>query len=288
MKEFIAAGVQISPIPMDVEGNINKALKWLQEAAKTGAKLVAFPESATTGFAPGVPAAQLYEAMDVIPGRTTKALQEAARDLALHVVWTSYERGETSDIIYNSSILIDDQGRCAGVYRKTHPFPTERLANGGWTTPGNRADVFTTSLGRMGMIICYDGDFPELSRVLAIKGAEIIVRPSALLRSFEIWELTSCARAYDNHVYMIAVNAVGKDGGGNYYFGHSMIVSPIARKLALARGGEEILYALLDPNPVRSISYGVTSPEPFNHLLDRNLAVYGDVLKPAATFPPTP
>ena len=78
------------------------------------------------------------------------------------------------------------------------------------------------------MTICYDGDFPELYRAEAIMGAEVICRPSALLRSFEIWELTNRARAYDNHVYIVACNAVGPDAGGNYYFGHSMIVDPIS------------------------------------------------------------
>ena len=67
-------------------------------------------------------------------------------------------------------------------------------------------------------------------------GAEVIVRPSALLRSFEIWDLTDRARAYDNHVYIVACNAVGADAGANYYFGHSMIVDPIAHSLAQARG----------------------------------------------------
>ena len=94
---------------------------------------------------------------------------------------------------------------------------------------------FVTGLGSIGMIVCYDGDFPELSRLLAVKGAEVIVRPAALLRSFDIWHITNAARAYDNHVYVIATNAVGPDAGGNYYLGHSMIVNPIAWRLAQAR-----------------------------------------------------
>ena len=76
-------------------------------------------------------------------------------------------------------------------------------------TAGNRADVFETALGSIGMILCYDGDFPELSRLLAVKGAEIIVRPSALLRSFDIWYITNAARAYDNHVYVVATPSPG-------------------------------------------------------------------------------
>jgi predicted amidohydrolase len=118
----------------------------------------------------------------------------------------------------------------------------------------NRADVFETALGSIGMILCYDGDFPELSRLLAVKGAEVIVRPSALLRSFDIWYITNAARAYDNHVYVVATNSVGPDAGGSYYFGHSMIVNPIAWRLAQARGGEEIIAAKLDPDPLRYVT----------------------------------
>ena len=109
----------------------------------------------------------------------------------------------------------------------------------------------------------------------------MIVRPSALLRSFEIWEMTNRARAYDNHVYIIACNAIGPDAGNFFYFGHSMIVDPIAHKLAQARGTEEIIAATLDPDPIKRITYGANSPMIFDHLEDRNLEAYGDVLKPA-------
>jgi predicted amidohydrolase len=138
--------------------------------------------------------------------------------------------------------------------------------------------VVETPLANIGITICYDGDFPELFRAEAIMGAEVIVRPSALLRSFEIWELTNRARAYDNHVYIVACNAIGPDAGGNYYFGHSMIVDPISHKLAQGRGTEEIIYAELDPDPIKRITYGANSPMIFDHLQDRNLTAYRNIL----------
>jgi len=112
-----------------------------------------------------------------------------------------------------------------------------------------------------------------------MKGAEIIVRPSALLRSFEIWKLTNAARAYDNHVYLAGINAIGPDATGNYYFGNSMIVSPIAQQLALATAGETIISAKLDPDPLKYMSYGIKKPMIFNHLEDRNIKVYEGILK---------
>ncbi len=282
MKEFVAACVQIAVEPNDVQGNIDKGVAWLEKAVKEyEAELVVFPETVTTSFVTGLEVKELWNLVDDAPGRITHDVQAAARSLGVHVVWPSYRRGPEQEIVYNSSILIGPDGEIIGIYDKTHLFPLERHDCGEWVTAGNRADVFKTALGDIGMIICYDGDFPELSRLLAVKGAEIIVRPSALLRSFDIWYITNSARAYDNHVYMVATNSVGPDAGGSYYFGHSMIVNPIAWRLAQARGGEEIIAAKLDPEPLRYVTWGSKSLQVFDHLQDRNLELYEGILKEA-------
>jgi beta-ureidopropionase len=282
MKEFVAACVQIAVTPNDVQANIEKGVVWLEKAVREcEADLVVFPETATTTFVTGLETEELWDLVDDVPGRTTRDIQAAAKSLGVHVVWPSYRRGPERGVIYNSAILIGPEGDVVGTYDKTHPFPLERRDRGGWVTAGNRADVFETTLGDVGMIICYDGDFPELSRLLAVKGAEIILRPSALLRSFDIWHITNSARAYDNHVYVVATNAVGPDAGGSYYFGHSMIVNPIAWRLAQARGGEEIIAAKLDPDPLRYVTWGSKSPQTFDHLEDRNLALYEGILRQA-------
>lgn len=289
MKEFVAACAQIAVTPNKVEANVEKVVAWLKRAVEDhGAELVVFPETVTTGFNPNMTAEGLYHLAETIPGPSTGKVGAAAKALGVHCVLPMYEKGPEPGIVYNSSALIGPNGEVIGVYRKTHLFPTERKAAGGWSTPGTEAPVFDTALGKIGMIICYDGDFPELSRVLAIKGAEVIVRPSALLRSFDIWEMTNLARAYDNHIYMISVNAIGPDAANNYYFGHSMIVSPIAQRLAQARGTEEIVSARLNPDPIKFVSYGSKAPMVFDHLQDRNLAVYQDLLKPAkSVFEPS-
>ncbi len=288
MKDFIAACVQIAITPNDVEANVNKGVNWLRKAvAEYQADLVVFPETVTTGYEPGLSADDLWDLVDQAPGRITLPIQEAAQQLGVHVVWPSYRRGAERGMVYNSAMLIGPDGEIIGIYDKTHPAPWERVDGGGWVTVGQRADVFNTSLGDIGMIICYDGDFPELSRLLAVKGAEIIIRASALQRSYEIWYITNAARAYDNHVYVVASNLVGPDASGNYGFGHSMIVNPIAWRLAQARGTEEIIAARLDPDPMRYITWGSKSLQTFDHLEDRNLALYEDILKEArARFEP--
>ena len=282
MKEFVAACVQIAITPNDVEANIAKSISWLEKAVhEYEAELVVFPETVTTGYETGLDAGQLWDLVDGAPGRITQAIQAKAKELGVHVVWPSYRRAGERGMVYNSAILIGSDGEIAGIYDKTHPAPWERQDGGGWVLVGDHADVFKTPLGDIGMIICYDGDFPELSRLLAVKGAEIIIRVSALQRSYDIWYITNAARAYDNHVYLLASNLIGPDAGGNYGFGHSMILNPIAWRLAQARGTEEIIAARLDPDPMRYITYGSKSLQNFDHLEDRNLKLYEGILKEA-------
>ena len=282
MKEFSAACVQIAITPNDVPANVSKGVSWLKKAvSQYAAELVVFPETVTTGYETDLDAGALWDLVDEAPGRITRDIQAAARELGVYVVWPSYRRGAQRGVVYNSAILIGPDGEIVGIYDKTHPAPWERTDGGGWVTVGTQADVFETDLGNIGMIICYDGDFPELSRLLAVKGAEIIVRASALQRSYDIWYITNAARAYDNHVYLVASNLVGPDARGNYGFGHSMIVNPIAWRLAQARGTEEIIAARLDPDPLRYITWGSKSLQTFDHLEDRNLELYQEILKEA-------
>ena len=282
MKEFTVAAVQIAIRPDDIDYNLKKINRWIDKAVEEyEAELIVFPETITTGFTPGVSPGELWDMVDYVPGKLTEPAAQAAAEHGVHVLLPTYERGQNRGEVYNTAVLLGPDGEVIGKYSKTHLFPTERIKGGGWTTPGKKVEVFDTELGKIGITICYEGDFPELSRLLAVKGAEVILRPSALLRSYEIWEMTNMARAYDNHVYMIGVNAVGPDAGENYFFGHSMIVSPIAQKLALARGTEEIIAVTLDPEPLKYVSYGTKSPMIFDHLEDRNLGVYDGILEEA-------
>jgi len=282
MIKFTAACAQFAITPMQPRENVQQCVHWIEHAVReTKARLIILPETITTGFVPGIPSAELWDVVDTLPGSLSAPLAEVAQKLGVYVVFPTYERGAERSVVYNSAALIAPRGEVIGVYRKTHLFPTERKSAGGWSTPGTKPVVIETELGNLGLTICYDGDFPELARCEAIMGAEIICRPSALLRSFEIWEMTNKARAYDNHVYLLASNMVGPDAGGNYYFGHSMIVSPIAQVQALARGTAEVIAVELDPDPIKKLTYGAQTPMVFDHLQDRNLAAYENILTPA-------
>ena len=297
MRTFTAAALQIAPVPgpltpHSVQANCVKAVEWVERCvAATGAELVVLPESASTGFTPGCGAEQLWDLMGDIPGPVTAPLQEVAARLGVHLVWGTYERGPERGIVYNSAALIGPTGEVLGVYRKTHPFCSELRSRGGWVVPGDEVCVIDTELGRIGMIICFDGDYPEVARIQAVRGAEILVRPSALLRSADIWELTTRARAYDNHLFVIGTNATGMDPAGVLYFGNSMIVTPTAEVVARAATHESWVTARLDPDrAMASLTPGSSVPQAFDHLADRNLELIrryrDDLERPARTsFP---
>lgn len=288
MRAVTVAAVQLAPShgPLtagSIAANCAHAVDLVRACvASTGAELVVLPESVTTGFTPGVDVDTLWELVSELPGAVLDPFTSVASELGIHLVAGTYERGPSRGIVHNAAVVIGPSGDVLGVYRKTHPFGGERADRGGWVTPGEDICVVETPLGRIGLIICFDGDYPELSRITAIKGAEIICRPSALLRSADLWELTNRARAYDNHVYVIGANATGIDPAGVIYFGNSMIVTPIAEVLARAASHECWVSARLDPDTaLTSLTPGSSIPQSFDHLADRNLTLirrHGDAL----------
>lgn len=277
MRKCRICGIQIAAKPLAIRENLEKMALWAEKAVDEFAPdLIVFPETITTGFSPGISFKEFLKIVEKVPGHSTDFISSLCKKLKVDILLPMYEKRRNK--IYNSAIYINKKGKILGIYRKLHPFSTERIENNGWSSAGKDIVVVNAGFARIGLMICYDGDFPELSRILALRGAEIIVRPSAFLRSFDIWELTNKARAYDNHVYMVAVNSVGKDAAGNFYFGNSMIVDPSAHKIALARGGEEILFAEFETDKKETISYGVSQVRNFNHLKDRNVNSYTDEL----------
>lgn len=296
MRAFTAAAVQVGPVsdPLSatsIAENARVATEWVRRCVEnTGAELVVLPESVTTGFTPNLSAAELGELVGPVPGAITDPYAEVAEELGIHLCFGTYEAGGPG-VVYNSAVLLGPTGKQIGLYRKTHPFHSESVVNGGWVTPGNEVCVVETDLGRIGMIVCFDGDYPELSRIQAVRGAEVICRPTALLRSADIWDLTSRARAYDNHVYVVGANCIGIDPGGVHYFGNSHIVSPIAEVLAKAASHPGWVAARLDPEEaLASLTPGSNIRQGFDHLRDRNLDLIvkhrDDLERPAETsFP---
>jgi predicted amidohydrolase len=300
MRTCTAAAVQVQPVherlsAETIKVNVDHALEYVERCIEaTDAELVVLPETVTTGFTPGCTPDELWDVLGEPDGPTAAAFAETAGRLGIHLVWGTYRRGDQRGVVYNSAMLAGPSGEILGVYRKTHPFCTELRSRGGWVTPGDNVCVVTTELGRIGLMVCFDGDFPELARIMALQGAEVLARPSALLRSADIWELTNRARAYDNHVYVVGANAVGIDPGGVLFFGNSMIVTPTAEVLAWGSTHESWVSARLDPSvALASLTPGSSVRQGFDHLAERNLELLrrhaGTLLGEGATsFPYRP
>lgn len=174
----------------------------------------------------------LRMAAEPIPGSTTQLLGEFARRGGCYVAGGLFEN--ESGKIYNSAVLLDPHGRVIARYRKTHLPPVERLL----TTPGNELPVFQTEIGNFGMLICYDMMSPEVARCLAMKGADVLLWPSAGYGWWdEAGDFTVQSRAHDNQVYII---------GALPQF--SCIVDPYGDFLASAGRAEACLVqATIDP-----------------------------------------
>lgn len=248
-----AALVQASP-PADVGQILVAAAGWIRQAAEAGAQLVVFPELFFPGFAPLTDVGRKLPAIaDSIPGDASTAVAGMAARHKVHVVFTLLERAEDGNF-YNAAVLVDPNGKLLHAHRKT--LLTPGLDNG--LSRGDRYQVATTDLGRIGMLICADATCPEGPRLLALQDAEIICVSSGDYTSTQmvdghdivetIWTHCSAAptRAVENVVFWLAVNPSGRQGRLTF-FGGSRAISPLGEEIAVApRSTDEQLLLIAD------------------------------------------
>jgi predicted amidohydrolase len=234
-----AAAVQLSS-SVDVDANIAAADEQVRAAAAAGATLVVLPEKWTVMGAPEDlrAGAQPLDASAIAWARATAA--ELKLDL---VAGSIAERVEGREKLSNASVHVGPDGEIRAVYRKMHMFDVEiegkRYCESDTDEPGE--EVVSTELtggAKLGMAICYDLRFPELFRVLALRGARVVSLPAAftLPTTRDHWETLVRARAIENQVFVVAANQVGEHPGGHHSGGRSLIVDPWGRVLARADG----------------------------------------------------
>jgi 5-aminopentanamidase len=267
------AVAQMQPRLGENERNLEAGLARLDEAVAAGAELLVLPECAIPGYMFG----SLEEAMpfgEEIPGPTTEALEAACRRLGTHVVCGLLER--EGDLLYNAAVLVGPDG-LVGSYRKTHlPF----LGVDRFTTPGDELSVFETSLGRIGVEICYDLRFPEVTRTLALRGADIVAHPTNFPMAAKVQtELITVARAAENRIFLLTANRVGKERWGEFC-GWSQIVDPFGKRLAEADETEEVLLvAEIDVEKARDKDYVIPGEYELYLFGDRRPGLYGALVE---------
>jgi predicted amidohydrolase len=243
-----------------------------------GAQLLVLPECAIPGYMFDSGEEALAYAEE-IPGPSTEALQRECARIDLYVVCGLLERD--GDALRNAAVLVGPDG-LIGTYRKTHlPF----LGVDRFVTPGDALPVFDTPLGRIGIEICYDLRFPEVTRTLALRGADMVAHPTNFPMAAKIQtELITVARAAENRIYLLTANRVGRERSGEFC-GWSQIVDPFGKRLAEAGEREEtLLVAEVDIEKARDKDYvipgeyelylfGHRRPELYGALVEETQAV---------------
>jgi predicted amidohydrolase len=248
MPTWTVAGVQMDCRLADKAANLRAMADRLAAAADRGARLVVFPECALTGY--GFESReQARAAAEPLPGPATDALAAACARWNVWAVFGLLESDPATGKLFNACGLVGPTGFVAG-YRKAH-LPC--LGADRFTDPGDRPFAVHDLGGlKLGMNICFDGSFPEVSRILTLLGADLIVLPTNWATNARTMaELVSAARAWENHVYYLAVNRVG-DEAGFHYIGLSSAADYLGKLLHRAPEDEEAIFTIdVDPAAAR-------------------------------------
>ncbi|MHA6162432.1 carbon-nitrogen hydrolase family protein [Pseudomonas sichuanensis] len=248
---------QGTPGPLDVPGNLERLQHQAQRAAQQGAQLLVCPEMFLSGYNIGLDQVErLAEADD---GPSAMSVVEIAQAQRIAIVYGYPERADDG-AIYNSVQLIDAHGRSLCNYRKTHLFG--ELDRSMFSPGANHFPVVELDGWKVGLLICYDIEFPENARRLALAGAELILVPTANMAPYDfVCQVTVRSRAQENQCYLVYANYCGSEGEIQYC-GQSSIVGPDGSLLAMAGRDEGLWLAELEHERV------VKGREAFPYLAD--------------------
>jgi predicted amidohydrolase len=233
----------------DKDANLRRLLDLAADAAAAGARLVLFPECSMAALPPDRGLAAVAEPLD---GRFVTALAEAAGRHRLAVVAGMYESIPGEERVHNTAVALGPGGELLGAYRKVHLYDAFGYRESDRIRPGD-GETLRFSLDGIGVGVqtCYDVRFPELSRHLAQRGAELILLPAAWVHGLlkeSHWEVLVRARAIENTVYLAAAGLTGQP-----YAGSSMLVDPMGVPVARAGEAETLLVGQVDPERVRAV-----------------------------------
>jgi deaminated glutathione amidase len=244
----------------DRERNLEAAERLVRGAAAAGAELVALPEKWNLLAAGEV----LLAGAEPLDGPSLTAARGWARELGVQLLAGSISEA-AGERAHNTSVLIGPDGEDVAVYRKIHMFDVDvggvSYRESAYEEAGT--EIVTAPLGPMicGLSVCYDLRFPELYRILAVRGARLITIPSAftLATGRDHWQVLLRARAIENQVFVLAPNQVGEAPPHYSSYGRSMIVDPWGVVLATAADGERFIAADLDLEAQERVRHSLPS-----------------------------
>ena len=244
----------------EVSANQQKVYENIHQLGEKKTNIVVLPELWSSGFDPSGIRKYAEKTPEIINDLSKLAIEH-------HMMIAGSMPEFHNGCVYNTLYLIDENGAIAGAYRKIHLFPP--LGETSCFNPGYRPVVCRTSLGIIGMMICYDLRFPELCRSLALQGAQLIVISAQWPATrIDHWDVLLRARAIENHVFIVACNRCGQQEG-LLFNGHSQIISPSGKVLAMLDHNQGEITAELDLTEISTVK------TQFDCLSGRVPAAYG-------------
>jgi len=275
----------------NAQDNMAKSISAIREAAQKGAKLVVLQELHRSLYFCQTENVDVFDLAETIPGPSSNALGELAKELSIVIVASLFEKRATG-LYHNTAVVLEQDGSIAGKYRKMHIPDDPGFYEKFYFTPGDIGfEPIQTSVGKLGVLVCWDQWFPEAARLMAMAGAEVLIYPTAIgwdpnddiaeqTRQKDAWVISQRAHAVANGVPVISCNRVGHESDpseqsdGISFWGNSFIAGPQGELLAEANNtDEQILVVEID----QKRSENVRRIWPF--LRDRRIDHYKDLTK---------
>jgi predicted amidohydrolase len=273
MNKFLAAAVQMNT-GKDLDSNLNKAEQFVKEASSRNAIFISFPELVNC-----FEDTEVMKYKESILGPTVQRFQKVAKENNIWIHCGSiHEEIPDSKKYYNTTFLIGSTGEIVATYRKIHLFDVtlpsgDVICESDTVVPGSQIVVASTQFAKLGLSICYDLRFPELYRLMALMGAEVLMVPAAFMLSTgkDHWEPLLRTRAIENGCYVIAPAQIGKKADKVTTYGKSMIIDPWGDVIARSSDKESVIIAEIDLDFLRHVRLNIPS------LTNRRPDVYQNV-----------
>lgn len=275
----------------DVNSNLEKSSHGIVQAAAENAQLIILQELHRSLYFCQTEDVSLFNLAETIPGHSTKILGQLAQKLGVVIVASLFEKRATG-LYHNTAVVLDKDGKIAGKYRKMHIPDDPGFYEKFYFTPGDLGfEPIETSVGLLGVMVCWDQWFPEAARLMAMKGAQILIYPTAIgwdsrdnqkerIKQKEAWIIAQRAHAISNGVPVISCNRVGYEANTNdktegiIFWGNSFITGSQGEILAHAsEDKEEVVMAIID------LQHSETVRRIWPYLRDRRIDHYQDLLK---------
>ncbi len=263
----------------DPSRNLHLALDRIAAAAKKGAKLICLPELFRSLYFCQKQDYKYFQLAEPIPGPTTQALSAAARKCKITLVASLFEK-RTGGLYHNTAVVFGPNGKILGTYRKMHIPDDPGFNEKFYFTPGDTGfQPIDTPAGRLGVLVCWDQWYPEAARLMALRGAQILIYPTAIgwargekkevcQTQRSAWQTIQRSHAIANGLFVLSINRTGRESNLDFW-GTSFISNPIGRVLSEASANRpELLYATL------SLSETAVTRQHWPFLRDRRIDAY--------------